>query len=732
MSDRVVWMRVRTALLSVVVTAGGLVPVFAAVAPPASAATKATDMNAASPCQDVVFVGARGSGEDIFGNYGMGPKVVAAAQRYSKALPTRRVGYYGVIYVAHEAVAWNFVIPSLRKKYLRGISEGVDHTVEFLNARHKRCPSEKVVLAGYSQGAMVMHRVVFRLNQLGAKRHGHRLRDRVIGVVAIADGDRTAGQSGRHYGSKGPARKGDFGVGFAEWASGVKTKYPPRAKRLPDWVVARFHSVCDAGDIVCDFSKVKAPRKGLVIHTKRYGRKHVGVSNAVAAVVKNTRRLKPVPAFTIVDRALPAAKAGHAYSRQLTAKNAPGPYRWTVRGLPAGFTMTTTGRITGSPTRPASWTFKVGATDKHGQTTWQDVTLRVVRPVEPASTDAGWVSVSGGRTHTCGTKLSGQLWCWGSNSLGQLGDSTEADSGIPVRTGSSGAWSSVAAGHLHACGASSGGQLWCWGNNSYGQAGVGDTLSRSAPARVGSASDWSGITAGRDHTCGVRGGQLWCWGANLYSELGVGDNVDRSAPARVGSHSDWSTAVAGQFFSCGIRAGGQVWCWGNNIYGQLGVGDTVDRLTPVRVGSASDWASISVGSHACGVRSGQLWCWGTNTFGQLGVGDTVDRLTPVRVGSASDWASISVGTHRTCGVRGGQLWCWGTNTFGQLGLGDTDERSTPVRVGSASDWWGASTGDRHVCGVRGAGQLWCWGSNLWGQLGIGGTEDQLTPAQVTG
>ena len=40
-------------------------------------------------------------------------------------------------------------------------------------------------------------------------------------------------------------------------------------------------------------------------------------------------------------------------------------------------------------------------------------------------------------------------WCWGSNSLGALGDGTNADSSLPVAVAGGGTWMEISAGLHH-------------------------------------------------------------------------------------------------------------------------------------------------------------------------------------------------------------------------------------------------------------------------------------------
>ena len=94
----------------------------------------------------------------------------------------------------------------------------------------------------------------------------------------------------------------------------------------------------------------------------------------------------------------------------------------------------------------------------------------------------------------CAVRASGQVVCWGENLNAQLGINPPVDGGAPdagtafssrgiVVPGVTGA-THVAAGYQHACAVVAGGGVWCWGANTVGQLGDGTTTSRNLPVRV--------------------------------------------------------------------------------------------------------------------------------------------------------------------------------------------------------------------------------------------------------
>jgi alpha-tubulin suppressor-like RCC1 family protein len=336
-----------------------------------------------------------------------------------------------------------------------------------------------------------------------------------------------------------------------------------------------------------------------------------------------------------------------------------------------------------------------------------------------AQAEAGW-------GHSCATTAHGQLYCWGDNHSGQLGDGTTTHSSVPVHVGNASDWDSVVAGYYASCGLRSG-SLYCWGWNAEGQLGVGTTTDSLVPVQVGTATDWDAIDLGYYHGCGLRSGSLYCWGWNGDGELGDGTTTDSPTPVQVGSATDWTQLAIGGYHGCGTR-GGSLYCWGWNGKGQLGIATTVNSSSPVQVGSASDWSYVaSSAGHSCGIRGGSLYCWGNNQSKQLGDGTTTLRTAPVQVGTATDWSGVTAGAYHSCGTRApGSLYCWGSNSQGQLGDGTNSPRATPVAVGTDTDWAAISGGDYHSCGSRGT-DLYCWGLNDTGQLGDGTTTARNAP-----
>lgn len=308
----------------------------------------------------------------------------------------------------------------------------------------------------------------------------------------------------------------------------------------------------------------------------------------------------------------------------------------------------------------------------------------------------------------------------------------------------------LSAGNTYTCAVDNQHDLYCWGSNLDGQLGDGTTGNTCSPAangcnqpkKIGAFSDWDYVATDMSHSCGVRGGLVYCWGDNTDGKLGVGDTADRSSPTQVTggtpSITDWVKVSVDGAGTCGLRGNGDAYCWGDNAYGQLGDGTTTDRNVPTKV-TMGDWSDITNGSHtSCGIRCGKAYCWGNNSYGSIGNGTTTNSAVPVEVsGGYSDWVKIANNDDNfTCGLRSNnRIYCWGSGDLGQLGNGTwTPTETTPVEIsGGFSDWVDVFVGTKTACGMRSAGQLYCWGDNTYGQIGNGTAPTHVnTPTQVTG
>lgn len=300
--------------------------------------------------------------------------------------------------------------------------------------------------------------------------------------------------------------------------------------------------------------------------------------------------------------------------------------------------------------------------------------------------------VGGGANHSCAASTT-EMRCWGDNTNGQVGN---IGAGNPVVTpamvlGLAGPAmiTDIATGSGNTC-AIEGGSLYCWGQNSVGQLGSGDRVATSGPSvpvSVGGAV--AQVASFGDHTCVRRtDGVALCFGYNRDGESGNGatDGLDVLTATPVVGLGAVSDIATGTTHSCAIETSGQVFCWGRNRLGQLGDGNGGFTSPPspsaVPVSGIPEPAlQLALGSvHACARTATAVYCWGDNFFGQCGsdntVGSGLNLYTATAVAGLGAVDEIVAGTSHTCVLEGAGVRCFGSDAVGQLGDGtpaDGDE-----------------------------------------------------------
>lgn len=244
---------------------------------------------------------------------------------------------------------------------------------------------------------------------------------------------------------------------------------------------------------------------------------------------------------------------------------------------------------------------------------------------------AKFKQISAGNYHTCAIALDNQVYCWGNNNGGQLGNGTNVSSINPVAV-SRGAiptgvtLTQIFAGDAHTCALASNNRVYCWGYNNVCQLGNNSTANSNVPVAVKADGVLSGktikqVSVGEYHTCVIASDdKVYCWGRNTSNELGDGNNVDSNVPVAVKADGVLAGKTikqvsAGAFHTCAIASDNKAYCWGNNGNGQLGSG--ASSSTPVATSQGAIPAGviltkISAGhAHTCVLASNnKTYCWG--------------------------------------------------------------------------------------------------------------------------
>lgn len=307
-----------------------------------------------------------------------------------------------------------------------------------------------------------------------------------------------------------------------------------------------------------------------------------------------------------------------------------------------------------------------------------------------------WSRIAAGGSYTRALNRADAFVYWGGASSDQTVPGYNV--GSTMTTLASFSAEELSVGRAHTCALTSGPrELFCWGYNESGQLGDKTTASKSEPTKIAGpeGSAWSAISAGGQHTCAMNNyGWFYCWGAGNKGQLGNSAWTGSTEPVRIAQSLSLTKIVAGDSHTCAIAAYSdnyRLYCWGDNGEGQLGVGGFSSKWSPTAVSGDMAWNQVALGaSHTCAITgSGHLYCWGANDKGQLGLADpsVVQKDSPQRVGTNDDWRAIRAGGDHTCGLRGGSggndpafLYCWGANEAGQAGQSGSPKVFAPAAL----------------------------------------------------
>ncbi len=373
---------------------------------------------------------------------------------------------------------------------------------------------------------------------------------------------------------------------------------------------------------------------------------------------------------------------------------------------------------------------------------------------------------TGAGHHTIAIHSDSTIYIWGDNAFGQLGNNSITNSSVPIAVTTSGALSgkkisAVATGNAHSIASASDGTVYTWGKNSNGQLGNSTNIDSKVPVAVTTSGALAGkiitaVAAGRLHTIALASdGTAYCWGYNWSGQLGNNSNTDSNVPVAVYTGGALSgktiTAVAaGRHHSMALTSDGSVYTWGENWSGQLGDSSWTFRNFPVAVTTSGALSGKTITAIAAGrffclalASDGTIYSWGQNGNGELGNNSNTNSNVPVAVytGGALLGKTITAiaagGNHSIALTSGDSVYTWGYNLYGELGNNSNTDSNIPVAVYTGGALSGktitaVAAGDLHLITLTSENVVYTWGYNRSGQLGNNSISDSNVPVKVSG
>ena len=166
---------------------------------------------------------------------------------------------------------------------------------------------------------------------------------------------------------------------------------------------------------------------------------------------------------------------------------------------------------------------------------------------------SGIVAVEAGATHSLALDGDGDLWAFGWNVLGQLGDGTTQDTHVPVRVGGGVAdVVAIDASGFYSIALSGDGRVWTWPED------------QLEPVEAPEVAGARAVAVGDDHALVVASdGRVRAWGRNTDGQLGDGSTSDRTSPIAVAGPAGVVGVAASAGHSLAWTGAGELWCLGS-------------------------------------------------------------------------------------------------------------------------------------------------------------------------
>jgi hypothetical protein len=214
------------------------------------------------------------------------------------------------------------------------------------------------------------------------------------------------------------------------------------------------------------------------------------------------------------------------------------------------------------------------------------------------------IDFANGSLYCIARNSSGKVYCWGFNILGCLGIGSQDEiypKPILNQYLNNEFVVDISCGFQHSLVLTNCGEVYAWGSNEFGQIGNGCNDNQLIPIKVKGFNNERVvmISCGVAHSMALTEcGHVYSWGWNEFGQLGIGNSVDSNEPKFVAVNENKCNVFI-EKISCGsghsllLSSDGNIYAFGRNKSGELGNQKEENELSPQRIKIETKFIDIS-------------------------------------------------------------------------------------------------------------------------------------------
>jgi len=256
--------------------------------------------------------------------------------------------------------------------------------------------------------------------------------------------------------------------------------------------------------------------------------------------------------------------------------------------------------------------------------------------------------IAAGASHGLAVSTTGIVYGWGQNSFGEVGDSSITSRNSPVLTNLiPNNIIQLEAGNNFSLALSDIGEIWAWGYNVAGQLGDNSFTDAREPKKIPGNLAFVSIAAGKWHSSAITvDSKYWTWGYNDKGQLADGGYGSRAAPYNVSAITNAAAVGGGAAHHLLMLADSTIWGVGEGEFGQIGnvaAGDSNTALLKMTLSCVPDppcftpVSNFAASDSVLQVSFTDLSAGGSSLLWDFGDGNTSSATNPTHtyIGGAS-------------------------------------------------------------------------------------------------